>query len=43
MNTNNTPVKNEEKKTKPVYTPKPMTPQTAVNDDISKFFTEDDR
>lgn len=30
-------------KQKPVYVPKPITPQTAVNDDLEKFFTEDDR
>lgn len=28
---------------KPTYVPKPMTPQTAPNDDIDKHFSEDDR
>lgn len=28
---------------KPVYVPKPIKPQTAPNDDLDKFFTEDDR
>ena len=45
MNTNDKPVNSKENKNKnkPVYIPKPITPQTAINDDISKFFNEDDR
>lgn len=30
-------------KQKPVYIPKPIKPQIATNDDLDKFFTEDDR
>ena len=31
------------KKQKPVYTPKPIKPDLAPNDQIDKFYTEDDR
>lgn len=40
---NDEKIVNTVKTQKPVYVPKPIKPQTAPNDDLDKFFTEDDR